>query len=108
MMSCSDSKMEQNGASPPYLRIVSSWSRRLNTELGDVGALAQPRVTATALAERVLRADHVEDVIHDLKQHAQLAGERAQKIDCYRSAGTDEKQDALYAGRDQPSGLELM
>ncbi len=28
MMSCSDSKIEQNGASPAYLRIVASWSRR--------------------------------------------------------------------------------
>ena len=27
-MSCSDSWIEQNGASPPYLRIVPSWSRR--------------------------------------------------------------------------------
>ncbi len=28
MMSCSDSPIEQNGASPWYLRIVPSWSRR--------------------------------------------------------------------------------
>ena len=28
MMSCSDSEIEQNGARPPYWRIVWSWSRR--------------------------------------------------------------------------------
>ena len=49
-----------------------------HTELGDIGSLAEPLVAASSLPERVLRSGYVENVIHDLKQHAKLGRKRAE------------------------------
>ena len=66
------------------LRLAGQPARPVETELGDVGALAKPLVAALGLAERLLRSSHVKNVIHDLEKDAQLAGKGAQSRDCGR------------------------
>ena len=56
----------------------------LDPELAHVCALAVTLIAASRLAERIVGAGHVEDVVDDLEQHAQLGGETA-KRDCRRS-----------------------
>src|SRR5438132_513357 len=89
MMSCSDSAIEQNGARPSYWRIIgrrageraSSGSMALRgqvarsgeAELAHVCSLAMALIAPVGLAEGVVRARHVEDVVHDLEQDAELA-----------------------------------
>ena len=60
--------------------------RPLETELRHVGALSQPFVGALPLTERLLGPNHVEDVVHDLEEHTQLAREGAEGLDCVRFA----------------------
>ena len=55
-----------------------------STELGHVGPLSEPLVAPLLLAKRLVRAGHVEDVVDDLEQHAQLAGELVEVRDCGR------------------------
>src|SRR3954453_13305258 len=57
------------------VRDARELSRALDAVLGHVGALAQPLVAAMALSERGVGAGDVEDVVDDLKQHAELGGE---------------------------------
>ena len=90
------------------VRLARQPARPVQTELGDVGALAQPLVAALGLAERLLRSSHVKNVIHDLEKDAQLAGEGAQSGDCGRFGRAVEEQNALDASGDQAPGLELV
>ena len=50
-------------------------SRAVEPELGDVGPLPVPLVAALRLAERRVGSGHVEDVVDDLEEDAELAGE---------------------------------
>ena len=88
MMSCSDSNTEQNGASPPYWRIVSSRSRRPGQHLVRIGLVADvpDDLVARGVEQAVERdgelagaqigaevaadlADHVDDQLADLLGH---------------------------------------
>ena len=57
MMSCGDSAIEQNGARPPYWRIVLSWSRRPGEDLVRVGLVADvpEDLVARGVQQRVQR-----------------------------------------------------
>src|SRR5204863_6862805 len=68
---------------------------------------AVARIRAAGLAERVVGARRVEDVVDDLKQHPQLGGEVA-KVGCRRGPHTSYQQYALYRRADQPAGLQLV
>ena len=56
----------------------------IDSELAHVCALAVTLIAASRLSERIVGAGHVEDVVDDLEQHAQLGGETAER-DCRRS-----------------------
>src|ERR1700722_11548926 len=66
------------------MRLVSQLASAVEAELCHVRALPKSLVAALLLAKRRLRSRHVEDVVDDLKQHAQLAGEGAERGDCDR------------------------
>ena len=90
------------------VRVLREPAGAVEPELGHVGALAQPLVAAAWLAERLVRSGHVEDVIDDLEEHAQLAGKVFELFDCRRSLPTLDQQHAFDAGADQAAGLELV
>ena len=88
MMSCSDSGIEQNGASPPYLRIVSQLVAAAGEDLVRVGLVADvpEHLVARGVEQRVDRdgdlagaevraevaadlADRVDDQLADLLRH---------------------------------------
>ena len=106
-------RRRQRGAptsSAPRARACDSpASSRASLEAEDahVRALAEPLVRAARLARLLLRAGHVEDVVHDLEQHAELAGEAAQRRWARSGAPSSSGATATLA-RDQPPGLELV
>ena len=65
------------------MRVCRELLRSVDPELAHVGPLAMTLVAAPRLAERGVRPGHVEDVVDDLKQHAQL-GREATKRHCRR------------------------
>src|SRR3954452_22503378 len=79
-------------------------TRSLEAELRNVGALAQSLVGAVGLAEVGIAAHHVEDVVDDLEQDAELGGELA----VASGLATAQQQDALDRRPDEPAGLELV
>src|SRR4051812_27167620 len=87
------------------MRSRGELARAVEAELADVGPLAVALVAAMRLAERVVVAGPVEDVVDDLKQHAELGGELAVR-GCigWRHAGY--KQYALYRRADESPGLQ--
>ena len=70
-----------------------------------VGDLAHPGVGADGLAEIRLGALHVEDVVDDLEEQAELAGEPPQRrVD--RRLGPREHEGAVHRARHEPAGLQ--
>ena len=93
------------------VRLARPCSRApVEPELAHVGQLAVALVAAPRLAQGVIGARHVEDVVDDLEQHAQLGRERAElsAVVAASSEPLREQQYALHGGADQPAGLELV
>src|SRR5215207_1358188 len=87
--------------------LLREYPRTVQPELADVGALAQSLVAAVRLAEGHVGARHVEDVVDDLEEHAELGGEappRGGRL--FIHAG--QQQYADHRGRDEPARLELV
>jgi hypothetical protein len=57
------------------MALVGQVAGAVDAEVADVGALAHPLVAAGGLAQRRVGAGHVEDVVDDLKEDAELGGE---------------------------------
>ena len=84
-------------------------ARPVESVLGHVGHLPVPLVAALRLPQGVVRAGHVEDVVDDLEEHAQLRSEVAEVRQCRGFVfARREEQYALDGGADQPPGLELV
>ena len=79
MMSCSDSRIEQNGARPPYLRIVPSSSRRPGEHLVRVGLVADvPQHLVLGRVEQ--RVDGHRDLAR-AEVGAEVAADLADRVD---------------------------
>ena len=89
------------------VRARGELARAVEPELGDVRALAVALVAALRLAERGVGPRHVEDVVDDLKQDAELGGEVA-VVGCLGSVHSGYQQYALYRRADQPPRLQLV
>ena len=76
------------------VRLRRQLARPVEPELADVGALAVALVAALRLAQGVVGPGHVEDVVDDLEQHAELAAKRTEA-----SSVGDGSPSARRAGR---------
>ena len=79
MMSCSDSKIEQNGARPSYLRIVGSWSRRPGEDLVRVGLMAD--VPEDLVARRVEQRVQRDGDLDRAEVRAEVAADLTDGVD---------------------------
>ena len=64
-----------------------------------------PLIASARLAELLVGAGHVEDVVDDLEQDTQLIGETAVR-NCLSFRHLAKNQDHAHAGGDQAAGLE--
>ena len=115
MMSCSDSKIEQKGASPAYLRIVAIWSRRPVRILWRVGLVADvpEDLVARRVEQRVqrdgdlagaeVRAEVPADLAHGVDQQlADLLGDLLELVvgePVEVGGAVDAVEDAGHEGR---------
>src|SRR5215212_12236861 len=76
-------------------------------EEAHVRELPMTFVRSLRLSERRLLPGHVENVVDDLEEHAQLRSEPAEG-DCGRSGQSIQKGYALDRGRDQAACFELV
>ncbi len=60
------------------VRLRGELPRALDPELAHVGALAVTLIAASWLSKCIVGAGHVEYVVDDLEQHAELGGEAAE------------------------------
>jgi hypothetical protein len=69
-------------------------------------------VAALRLAQGVLRARHVEDVVDDLEEEPELGREASEACECSATGApvidAVQQQHALDRGSDQPPGLQLV
>ena len=79
MMSCSDSNTEQNGASPPYWRIVSSRSRAAGEDLVRVGLVAD--VPEDLVARRVEQRVQDRGQLAGAEVGAEVPADLADRVD---------------------------
>src|SRR5436305_12563096 len=74
-------------------------------EQADIGDFAMTLIRALGLAELLVRTGHVENVVDDLEQDAELVGETPVG-DCLRFIESFEYQYDADAGGDQSAGLQ--
>ena len=79
MMSCSDSKIEQNGASPSYLRIVDEPVAAAGQDLVRVGLVAD--VPEDLVARRVEQAVERDGQLARAEVRAEVAADLADRVD---------------------------
>ena len=85
------------------LRLVRQLAGALHPEARDVRDLVERPVLAHALAELVLGAGLVEDVVDDLEEQPELGGVRPVRLDVLRAA---QQRAADHGGLDEAAGLE--
>ena len=79
MMSCSDSKIEQNGARPPYLRIVAELVAAAGEDLVRVGLVAD--VPEDLVARRVEQRVQRDGDLAGAEVGAEVAADLPHRVD---------------------------
>ncbi len=90
------------------VRLIGQLTSPIESEFGHVGALAQPFVAPLLLAKRRFGSGHVEDVVDDLEEDAQLARKCAVLVNCRRSPITGYQEYAFDARPNQAPGLQFV
>src|SRR4051812_42575194 len=89
------------------MRVRSELTSLLESKKADIRELPVSFVAAVRLSELLVAARHIEDVVHDLEQNAELLRESAVR-NCLRFAQASQRQHHAHAGCDQAARLQRM